>query len=600
MLLGPIFSLELVTCARRGRYYLVRVLYALVLLFTLAITYQSSRVWRPPAGIHGVANVARDFFEAFGVLQVLAILLLGPAMVAGTIAQERERRTIEYLFTSQLTNADIVLGKLAARLLNIAFLLAAGIPVLALAMLLGGIPPAAMLGVSLLTLETLVAVGSLSIVVSVGRRRTRDAVIAAYLLLVAVLILPVIGCQLGYAQSAGFWATLGRTVASACEPVYKLNPFAVLAEMNARPLSGDPLAWRLAKIFAAYAGFSAACLALAVGTVRRSYARSEGRPAGRRWLALPAWRPPVWNRALVWKEMFIEPAMGRLGWIGRIALAVLLAALFLSWLAALDTGLTGSAQRRSFVQTTIMIACCLECFGLLMAAARAATSVTSEMERDCWVTLLSTPLSAAEILRGKLLGNLYAVRWVTAGVLVFWTGAVVVRPQFAPAIAVQLATWALLLVYASCLGIGFSLWCRGSLRAMAATLGLSVFAGGLYLPFVVLFLQVLMFGAHQGLEWILLVPCVPYLLAYPAVFCDSYLAGEHFDRTGVSFMAYVLGLLAYGGFTALLWPTLIGRFDQLVGRTTTDVRPWGGPTPPRVNDREASAGPGEREAPASR
>ncbi|HEX3654367.1 MAG TPA: ABC transporter permease subunit [Pirellulales bacterium] len=579
MLLGPIFSLELVTCARRGRYYLLRILYALVLLFTLAVTYQTSQVRQPFAGIHGVANVARDFFEAFGVLQVLAILLLGPAMVAGTIAQERERRTIEYLFTSQLSNADIVLGKLAARLLNMAFLLTAGIPVLALAMLLGGIPPAAMLGVSLLTLETLVAVGSLSIAVSVGRRRTRDAVISAYLLLAALLILPVLGFQLRYAQPGGFWATLAQWLAGASEPVLKLNPFAVLAEMNVRPPSGESLAMRLMKIFAGYAGFSAACLALAVGTVRRSYASSEGRGAGRRRLAWPAWRPPVWNRALVWKEMFVEPALGRLGWIGRIALAVLLAALFLGWLAALDNGLTKSYQRRSFVQWTTMLVCCLECFGLLMAAARAATSVTSEKERDCWVTLLSTPLSAAEILGGKLWGNLYAIRWVAAGVLFFWTGTAVIEPEFAPAIPVQLATWALLLVYASCLGIGFSLWCRSSLRSMAATLGLALFAGGLYLPFILLILEFLLTPwGNQGVEWIVMIPCVPFLLAYPAVFWDGYLAGQPFDRTGMSVVTYVMGLIVYGCFAALLWPALLGRFNQWVGRMTTDVRPWAGPT----------------------
>ncbi|HEX4149273.1 MAG TPA: hypothetical protein VHY20_09810, partial [Pirellulales bacterium] len=114
MLLGPIFSLELLTCARRGRYYLLRTIYALVLAVTLWGTYEATQSRLPSGGIHGVANVAKEFFHRFAVLQLLTILLLAPAMVAGAVAQERERRTIEYLLTSQLSNADIVLGKLGA------------------------------------------------------------------------------------------------------------------------------------------------------------------------------------------------------------------------------------------------------------------------------------------------------------------------------------------------------------------------------------------------------------------------------------------------------------------------------------------------------
>ncbi|HWC90331.1 MAG TPA: hypothetical protein VG433_11760, partial [Pirellulales bacterium] len=129
------------------------------------------------------------------------------------------------------------------------------------------------------------------------------------------------------------------------------------------------------------------------------------------------------------------------------------------------------------------------------------------------------------------------------------------------------------------LGIGFSLWCRNSLRSMAATLGLALFAGGLYLPFILLILEFLLTPwGNQGVEWIVMIPCVPFLLAYPAVFWDGYLAGQQFDRTGMSVITFVMGLIGYGCFAALLWPALLGRFNQLVGRMTTDGRPWGGPT----------------------
>ena len=144
MLPGPIFAVELLTSARRARYFLIRVLYALVLLFMLWITYEQWRQWQNVSEINNiaaVANLTAQFFSVFAWVQMLAVVFLGPAMVAGAIATERERRTIEYLFASQLSNAEIVLGKLFARTIHIVYLVLVGVPVLALAMLMGGIAP---------------------------------------------------------------------------------------------------------------------------------------------------------------------------------------------------------------------------------------------------------------------------------------------------------------------------------------------------------------------------------------------------------------------------------------------------------------------------
>ena len=148
MLPGPIFNVELLTSARRARYFVIRAMYAAVLLIALGLVYQSYEsllFWRGGDDIHAVAELSAAFFGVFAVLQLLAVMVLGPAMVAGTIATERERRTIEYLFASSLSNAEIVLGKLAARLVHVVYLVLAGVPILALMMLLGGIAPEALL-----------------------------------------------------------------------------------------------------------------------------------------------------------------------------------------------------------------------------------------------------------------------------------------------------------------------------------------------------------------------------------------------------------------------------------------------------------------------
>ena len=58
-------------------------------------------------------------FVAITVGQELLALVLTPTLVAGAIAEEKRRKTMHYLLASQLTSAEIVLGKLAARLLPV-------------------------------------------------------------------------------------------------------------------------------------------------------------------------------------------------------------------------------------------------------------------------------------------------------------------------------------------------------------------------------------------------------------------------------------------------------------------------------------------------
>ena len=146
---GPVLAVELVTMSRRTRYFVLRVIYAAALFFALWTTYAETVRWRRFADDSGdmnsIAAFTAAFFATFGAMQLLAVLLIGPALAAGTIAQERERRTIEYLYATPLSNLEIVIGKLGGRVLQILGLVLAGVPVLALAMLLGGITPGARL-----------------------------------------------------------------------------------------------------------------------------------------------------------------------------------------------------------------------------------------------------------------------------------------------------------------------------------------------------------------------------------------------------------------------------------------------------------------------
>ena len=47
------------------------------------------------------------------------MLVLTPALVAGVIADEKQRKTLHYLMASRLNSAEIVLGKLLVRMLYV-------------------------------------------------------------------------------------------------------------------------------------------------------------------------------------------------------------------------------------------------------------------------------------------------------------------------------------------------------------------------------------------------------------------------------------------------------------------------------------------------
>ena len=137
-----------------------------------------------------IAQFTFTFFRTFGIMQLFVVLLIGPAIAAGTIAQERERRTMEYLYATPLSNFEIIIGKLGGRVLQILYLVLSGVPVLALAMLLGGIAPRNIVTLTAVTLSSVLFVAMVSMAVSAWTARARDAVIRAYLVFFCLWVLP--------------------------------------------------------------------------------------------------------------------------------------------------------------------------------------------------------------------------------------------------------------------------------------------------------------------------------------------------------------------------------------------------------------------------
>jgi ABC-type transport system involved in multi-copper enzyme maturation permease subunit len=206
---GPLFFYDLLRLARRGRSTLLRCAYALALFATVCIVYQMSfpqhdLLSQPFASPRSVApgemaRLADGFVRALLAIQTAAIFVLVPAYLASAIAEEKERRTLELLFTTAVTDREIVLGKLASRVLHLGGILLAGLPILALMQLWGGVDFSILLAAFVATGLNLLSIGAICILCSVMARTVTAAVFASYGLSAAasILLVPLAATPVG-------------------------------------------------------------------------------------------------------------------------------------------------------------------------------------------------------------------------------------------------------------------------------------------------------------------------------------------------------------------------------------------------------------------
>lgn len=186
---GPVFTFDLLRMSRRWQTYAGRSLFvagqmaALVLIWTAV-------AGRGPLSIREQTDAMGRFYNAMAAVQLALALLAAPAATAGAFYFERTRGTLAQLLTTDLTAAEIVLGKLAARLVPLAAAVLCGVPFLALAALLGGIDPASVIGLLLVTLGSAVLGSALALTLSVWGTTLTEVVLATYAVWLVMILLP--------------------------------------------------------------------------------------------------------------------------------------------------------------------------------------------------------------------------------------------------------------------------------------------------------------------------------------------------------------------------------------------------------------------------
>ena len=595
---GPVFVHESIAATRRWQLYALRALFVLGLLAGLGAVWLVAWIeLGKPVGavdLKAMAQLGQAVYYAIATIQIMLVLVVAPAATAGAICLDRARGNLTHMLATDLGDAEIVLGKLGARLVPILALVATTVPVLALAGLLGGIIIEALLALTLITLAVAVLGCTLALAISVRATKTHEVLMAVYGIECAWILGPIV------------WEILQsiRLLPRIPDWYLGINPFMLAWAPYAWPtyLSG---AW-LAGVLGGMTAISAVLTAYAVLRLRAEVTRGAGSGGARRSSRLgrlrsrlTSWRPgPSLDRdPVLWREW-------RRSRPSKLA-KVVWGALVLLSVAGTALGIAEHAKNPGNGSESLALIGGLEVtFGLLLLSLSAPTVLAEERVRGSLDVLLTTPMATERIVLAKWRG---AFRVVPALALLPTIGNVILAltlPEVLPSmrrigetaapigvldrIAYVVLPLGLLLAQAAAVtsvGLAMATWSRRIGRAVAVSV-----TAYLFLAFGLL---ILLEVGHEILVATGLVTdrataeFLVYVVAGACPFGGQLMTFQTAmwpapESRGALYMGEVIVILALAAFALVVLAMTMASFNRCVGRASD--RPRGAPRPPRLKE----------------
>jgi ABC-type transport system involved in multi-copper enzyme maturation permease subunit len=567
---GPVFVYEWITTSRRWQLYALRAGFVGLILLAMAITWSSAAGRGGAVSIRRLAEFGSSLFQTIASIELTLVLLAAPAATAGAVCLDKARGTLDHMLTTDLSDAEIVLGKLGVRLVPVLGLVACTLPVLALSILLGGIDPLALGGLILVAIGCALVGCSLAMVLSVYGRKTHEVVMLAYMILMLWIMAPI------FVQIVRFTIQGPRAGPMAGNPwtdwLEWTNPFSLAFAPYSSP--GRVGVWHYLGFLAVGLLLSGALAGLATARVRRVAVSQAGRPMSerRRWFprlrrlpSLPRLPGPgLDGNPVAWREWHrMRPSrMMRVAW-------GLYAALGLLWVvlaaAAKNRGPMGVDGVGLMNTLQVMI-------GLLLLSVGASTSLAEERVRGSLDVLLSTTISTRTILAGKWWGGFRRVLNVA-----IWPAAATLP------LAIHSRGWAhyvvllvLVLVYGAAItSLGLLVATYVSRVGRAVALCVSIYVVGV-IGWPILWSLVLGDGP-DFIGMMLMVGDPPYGAMVLTMGVDD----DSMRRMGgPPFRELIAGgyiwIVVYLAATVFLYLAAEASFDRCLGRIPDDGRPAGG------------------------
>jgi ABC-type Na+ efflux pump permease subunit len=417
LFIGPVFMREAAATPRSGRLYFVRALYVAALFGLVATAWLILFGSQPVRTLSDLSRFGAAAFALVAPVQLAIAVAFSALLAAAAVAQEKDRRTFELLLLTRMTNAELVLGKLLASMLTVLVLIFAGLPLLLMLVLLGGVSHEQVFRVFGVTLAAALAAGTLGSTIALWREKTFQALAMTALAIVLWLLA-------GEAVGRG---AFGDSIAGA--PAARLSEAISPARAifaAARPTPGDAPLWSglplLGDSVQAFLAFAAGLVVLLNGVgiacVRvwnptrelRLVSDDErdespaARAAGLNVHAAPGRVRQVWDNPILWREVRTW-AYGKKVLVVRLAYMAVFAAC--AW-AAVGASRDGEAAAYSTsLAPAAQAVLPLFLLGLVLVNALAVTSITNERDAKALDLLLVTDLTPREIIFGKLGGIAY-------------------------------------------------------------------------------------------------------------------------------------------------------------------------------------------------
>jgi ABC-type transport system involved in multi-copper enzyme maturation permease subunit len=386
---GPVFRFECLAASRRRTHFLGRAFFVAVLLAVLLfVVAQINQGAHRPFRLQEMANAGEKFYLAIIVTQLGMLFLVAPALAADAICLDKARGALLPLLATDLSSADIVLGKLGARLLPIGAFVICGLPVMAICFTMGGIYPEAVFGAYLISLGVALIGGTLALALSVWCTKPYEVLLGCYVFwIVYLLFYPTLE---HFTSVPVNWAKLSHPVFLCVAPYV------------------EPGSVALADFYYYFAG-SVAVAAVLVGVaifgVRKAALADGAKPARRRlrWWRLPARialpGPSLDRNPVLWREWHRQMPSRWVRLVWRLF------ALIAGGFSLYFFGKVVLAPNQPHGELGAFINAFQVSIGLLLISVVSVTSLQDERVHGSLDALLASPLSTSQIFWGKWWGS---------------------------------------------------------------------------------------------------------------------------------------------------------------------------------------------------
>jgi ABC-type transport system involved in multi-copper enzyme maturation permease subunit len=545
LLFGPIFLKETLSSGRRGITYWLRGGYAALLCLVTSLALLAATNDQPygSSGVERLGTIAPIITRVVGIVQFIVLTHIGILLTASALSEEKLNRTIGSLFTTPMSSMEIVFGKLSSRIVQLIILGLVPLPILLALRVFGGIQAEAIFAFTTLSLSSAILAASIGLVMSAWVSKSWSAVTMGMLLTVAIYGLPWLlwGSLAQNWRNALNWTLIAEVLAHLSAPAAL---FATFLDWQVPSRIGIPL-WATASVsnvliaigFTSFASVMMRRMASERSARKVRKKRKRGPDATREQSRVVGDRPVFWRQLR-------QPLMERraVTWVMYIATALLLIWAYVEW----------GFDERTLHMLIIVPATILT---LLSAALISTSIVPTERQARTWDVLMTTPLSAGEIVRGYWMASVLRLLPFPLIILAHLGVTLIIGPLVGVKTATTTPLFVLgpLLCYAGLLvatGLYFGVRCRRGIVASALNLGLWV---GLWigLPIIVAILSELIWGyLEDGALPLMLFGPSPLVIIVTAILGGLDITSERWHQLHeYEFPGQDLSL---GGMTALV------------------------------------------------